>query len=212
MDASDRAAAGGGDRRRAGLALCRAADAGRPGRLGCRQARDRLVGEHGDAGGRRVAARGDADPARRRLARRGAGSYRTALHGGPNAWCCGSMLLHPLVLRIEAEGAQHLRVADAPDIPYTAGQLRLLVPLQADPSAQALDLHGGGPARQRSGRGRRRRADVRASGCGCGAEPGRDAGAAGGVDGGQGRRHRPAVAADTGRWVRTSPRSPWMPR
>jgi hypothetical protein len=50
--------------------------------------------------------------------------------------------LHPLVLRINAEGAQRLRVADAPDIPYTAGRLQLLVPLQADPSAQALDLHG----------------------------------------------------------------------
>ncbi len=51
-------------------------------------------------------------------------------------------LLHPLALQIEAEGAQHLRVSDAPDIPYTAGGLRLLVPLRADPSAQALDLHG----------------------------------------------------------------------
>jgi hypothetical protein len=50
--------------------------------------------------------------------------------------------LHPLVLRIDAEGAQRLRVADAPDIPYTAERLQLLVPLQADPSAQPLDLHG----------------------------------------------------------------------
>jgi hypothetical protein len=50
--------------------------------------------------------------------------------------------LHPLVLRIEAEGAQHLRVADAPDIPYTAGRLQLLVPLPADPAALALDLRG----------------------------------------------------------------------
>ena len=51
-------------------------------------------------------------------------------------------LLRPLVLRIDAEGAQHLRVADAPDIPYTAARLQLLVPLPADPSAQAIDLHG----------------------------------------------------------------------
>jgi hypothetical protein len=51
-------------------------------------------------------------------------------------------LFHPLVLRIEAGGAQHLRVADAPDIAYTAGDLHLLVPLQADPTAQAIDLRG----------------------------------------------------------------------
>jgi hypothetical protein len=51
-------------------------------------------------------------------------------------------LFHPLVLRIEAEGAQHLRVADSPDIAYTAGDLHLLVPLQADPAAQAIDLRG----------------------------------------------------------------------
>jgi hypothetical protein len=51
-------------------------------------------------------------------------------------------LLHPQVLRIDAEGAQHLRVADAPDIPFTAGSFQVLVPLQADPSAQPLDLRG----------------------------------------------------------------------
>lgn len=51
-------------------------------------------------------------------------------------------LLHPLVLQIEAGNPQRLRFADAPEISYTAGQLHLLVPLQADPSAQALDLHG----------------------------------------------------------------------
>jgi hypothetical protein len=51
-------------------------------------------------------------------------------------------LLHPLVLRIDAQGAQRLRVADAPDIPFTAGSFQLLVPLQADPSAQPLDLRG----------------------------------------------------------------------
>jgi hypothetical protein len=51
-------------------------------------------------------------------------------------------LLHPLVLRIDAEGAQRLRVANAPDIPYTAAQLHLLVPLQADPSGQAVNLRG----------------------------------------------------------------------
>ena len=49
-------------------------------------------------------------------------------------------LFHPLVLRIEAEGAQHLRVAAAPDIAYSAGRLHLLVPLRFDPSAPALDL------------------------------------------------------------------------
>lgn len=51
-------------------------------------------------------------------------------------------LLHPLVLRIEAEGAQHLRVADGPDIAYSAGRLHLLAPLRFDPAAQSLDLHG----------------------------------------------------------------------
>ncbi len=51
-------------------------------------------------------------------------------------------LLQPLVLRVEAEGAQHLRVADLPNVPFTAGRLYLLVPLRADPSAQPLDLHG----------------------------------------------------------------------
>jgi hypothetical protein len=66
---------------------------------------------------------------------------------GGLAWRAESVVLrlavlHPQVLRIEAEGAQHLRMSDAPDIPFTAAQLRMLVPLQADPSAQALDLHG----------------------------------------------------------------------
>src|ERR1700722_17760736 len=51
-------------------------------------------------------------------------------------------LLQPLVLRVAAEGAQHLRVGDSPDVPFTAGRLYLLVPLRADPSAQPLDLHG----------------------------------------------------------------------
>ncbi|HVC63116.1 MAG TPA: DUF2125 domain-containing protein [Acetobacteraceae bacterium] len=51
-------------------------------------------------------------------------------------------LRRPRVLRIDAEGAQHLRLSDAPDIRYTATRLQVLVPLQADPSAQALDLHG----------------------------------------------------------------------
>jgi hypothetical protein len=51
-------------------------------------------------------------------------------------------LLHPLELRIETSGAQQLRVADAPDIPFTAGQLHLLVPLRADPATQAFRLHG----------------------------------------------------------------------
>jgi hypothetical protein len=49
-------------------------------------------------------------------------------------------LLHPLVLQIDARGAQHLRVAYAPDIPYTASRLQLLVPLQVAPSAQLLHL------------------------------------------------------------------------
>ena len=52
------------------------------------------------------------------------------------------MLLHPLMLRIEAEGAQHLRVSPPPRTSrIPPASLRLLVPLQADPSAQALDLH-----------------------------------------------------------------------
>jgi hypothetical protein len=50
--------------------------------------------------------------------------------------------LRPHELQIEAQGAQHLRLAAAPDIPYTAAGLRLVVPLQADPLAQPLDLHG----------------------------------------------------------------------
>jgi hypothetical protein len=48
----------------------------------------------------------------------------------------------PLMLRIDADGPQHLRFADAPDIPYTAGRLRLLVPLRADASGQAFELRG----------------------------------------------------------------------
>jgi hypothetical protein len=51
-------------------------------------------------------------------------------------------LFHPLVLRIDAEGTQRLRVANAPQIPYTAGSLSLLVPLQAGPSGQPLHLDG----------------------------------------------------------------------
>jgi hypothetical protein len=51
-------------------------------------------------------------------------------------------LLHPVVLWIDAEGVQHLRVASAPDITYTANRLQARVPLQADPSAQPLGLHG----------------------------------------------------------------------
>jgi hypothetical protein len=51
-------------------------------------------------------------------------------------------LRHPLELRVDAEGAQRLRVSDAPDIAYTAGDLHLLVPLQSDSSSQPLDLHG----------------------------------------------------------------------
>ncbi len=51
-------------------------------------------------------------------------------------------IIHPAVLRIEADGGQHLRVADAPDIPFSAGHLHLLVPLKFDPSDQPLNLHG----------------------------------------------------------------------
>lgn len=75
------------------------------------------------------------------------------LRGGesdiPNglAWRAEQVVLRiaprrPDVLEIDGEGAQHLRLADAPDIPYTSAGLQLLVPLQADPSAQTLDLHG----------------------------------------------------------------------
>jgi hypothetical protein len=45
------------------------------------------------------------------------------------------------VLLIDAEGVQHLRVANAPDITYTADRLQARVPLQANPSAQPLGLH-----------------------------------------------------------------------
>lgn len=48
----------------------------------------------------------------------------------------------PHDLEIDAEGAQRLRLAASPDIPYTADRLQLLVPLQADPSVQALNLRG----------------------------------------------------------------------
>jgi len=76
-----------------------------------------------------------------------------ALQGGASdipdglAWRAAQVVLRvaplrPRALRIDAEGAQHLRLSDAPDIPYTAARLQLLVPLQADPSAQALHLHG----------------------------------------------------------------------
>ena len=51
-------------------------------------------------------------------------------------------LTRPMVLRIDAEGAQHLRVSDAPDTPYSATKLQLLVPLNAGPQTQPLDLQG----------------------------------------------------------------------
>lgn len=76
-----------------------------------------------------------------------------ALQGGASnipdglAWRAEQVVLRvtlrrPRVMQIDAEGAQHLRLSDAPDIPYTAGRLRLLVPLRADPSAQTVTLHG----------------------------------------------------------------------
>lgn len=48
----------------------------------------------------------------------------------------------PHVLRIETAGLQHLRLSDAPAFEYSATRLELLVPLQADPEAQPLDLQG----------------------------------------------------------------------
>jgi hypothetical protein len=40
-------------------------------------------------------------------------------------------LLHPSRLVLRAEGQQQLRLADGPDIPFTAGRLQALLPLQA---------------------------------------------------------------------------------
>ncbi|HUB44799.1 MAG TPA: DUF2125 domain-containing protein [Acetobacteraceae bacterium] len=47
-------------------------------------------------------------------------------------------------LHIEAAGLQHLRVSDAPGIAYSATHLEAVVPLQPEPLAQVLDLHGEG--------------------------------------------------------------------
>ena len=71
---------------------------------------------------------------------------RAAIPGGM-AWGAQDLVLrlsarHPYMLRIEATGAQHLRVSDGPDIAYTARLLFMVVPLQAGPSAPPLALQG----------------------------------------------------------------------
>jgi len=98
----------------------RAADAVRPRRLDRRKPRDRLVGDHHGAGNRRLAARRDADAARRRRFQ-----VATAIPGGL-AWRADRAvvhldLFHPLCCGSSRGRRQHLRVADAPDIAYSAG-------------------------------------------------------------------------------------------
>jgi hypothetical protein len=53
-------------------------------------------------------------------------------------------VFHPLALRIEAEGAQQVRVAASPQIRFGATSLAMIVPLPADPAAPAVHLHGEG--------------------------------------------------------------------
>jgi hypothetical protein len=49
-------------------------------------------------------------------------------------------LFQPGVLEIAPEGRQTLRVADAPEVPFTADQLRLTMPVRADPWPKFTDL------------------------------------------------------------------------
>ena len=51
---------------------------------------------------------------------------------------------HPHTLQINAAGLQHLRLSEAPAFAYSASRLELLVPLQADPAVQPMELHGTG--------------------------------------------------------------------
>lgn len=50
-------------------------------------------------------------------------------------------ILHPATLEIGAAGAGHLRVADSPDIAYTADHLRAAIPLRSGPVPNTLDVH-----------------------------------------------------------------------
>jgi hypothetical protein len=49
-------------------------------------------------------------------------------------------LLRPGQLDIAAEGAQHLRLADGPDLPYTADRLRVILPLQSGVPPRSADI------------------------------------------------------------------------
>ena len=104
-------------------------------------------------------------------------TYRTASTGGLSAWWCASILSVRSCCGSRPRARNTCASPTRPH-PYSAGRLRLLVPLQADPSAQALELRGEGPAGQRSGWRRRRRPDARSAGRGCRGEPGRAEGQA----------------------------------
>ncbi len=49
-------------------------------------------------------------------------------------------LLRPTVLEVAPRGAQHVRLADGPDLPYTAGRLRVTMPLAPDPQSSWVAL------------------------------------------------------------------------
>jgi hypothetical protein len=60
-------------------------------------------------------------------------------------------LLRPGILLADAEGAQQLRLSGGPDIPFTAGHMRLALPLSNEPWPEFIelnlaDLHAGGDA------------------------------------------------------------------
>jgi hypothetical protein len=49
-------------------------------------------------------------------------------------------LLRPGRLEVAAEGAQRLRLADGPDLPYTADRLRIIMPLQSGAPPRSADI------------------------------------------------------------------------
>jgi len=64
---------------------------------------------------------------------------------GGLAWSADRVVLgvdffHPHVLTVAPEGRQRLRLADLPDIPYTADRLTVSLPMQADIPARSADL------------------------------------------------------------------------
>jgi hypothetical protein len=68
------------------------------------------------------------------------------LSGGGIAWSADRLVLqtslwHPLMLSVESEGMQRLRVGAWPEIPYTADTLRALVPLQAGVPPRGFSVH-----------------------------------------------------------------------